>query len=666
MRRGKNPGAQGVFYTFPQLDEYHTKDLYKPHPTKAHHWAHCGRSDDVIAFSNGEKLNPVTIEQAVGTHPALVRAVVVGQGKFQAAIFLEPAEFPKDEAASEQLIDDVWPAIEQINEKTVAHGRIAKHFITVSDPKKPIPCSAKGSLQRGAFLKLYKDEIDAMYDGSKQAAPVELSLASKDGLVKSIKKIITSSLGVDDIEENDDFFGAGIDSLGIINLARTLGDGLQQAGVPADRAKVTTRAIYSNSTLDKLAGYLLAQASQNGTMSDSTNGVKESQAVLKQHSISPVEGEVPEKPAPNDNAQTVILTGSTGSLGSYLLDQLEGSDSVAKVICLNRGADGGKQRQLQSNEERGLRTEFLKTEFMQADLSQPNFGLDSSIYNRLLSSVDRIVHNAWPVNFNLSVESFAPSIHGVLSLAKFSFHAAKHVPIAFMSSIGSADMWTGPGPVPETSLPDFALASTGYGQSKLVGDLILQEATEKLGVPAAIIRVGQISGPRSEKGAWNRHEWLPTIVSSSVGLGKLPLDLGASSVVDWVPVEDVASTILEISGVLSKQPLSAISGHFHVVNPAHVQWRELALAAAKFYQQQGRDLELVDFATWVKAVESAPANGSEIPAVKLLDTYKALAESAGSDGFATDKTRGVSKTLSQLGPVDAQMMENWCQQWGFQ
>ncbi|KAJ5238518.1 hypothetical protein N7468_003137 [Penicillium chermesinum] len=648
VRRDKKPGMQGIFYTFPDLAEYHTNDLYKPHPTKAHHWMHVGRADDVIAFSNGEKLNPVTIEQTISAHPALKRAVVVGQGKFQAAIFLDPLEQPEDEAAARELIEDIWPTIEKVNQQTVAHGRIAKHLVALSNPKKPIPSSAKGSLQRGAFLKLYKDEIDALYDDSKKSAAVELSLASKEALTDSLKKLITTALDVEDIEADTDFFGAGIDSLGIINLAKLISDGLRQAGVPSDRTKVATRAIYANSTPEKLAAYLLAQTSQNEPTNGATNGVKESQRVLEEYSIGPVP-HIPEKPAPNNRGQTVILTGSTGSLGSYLLDQLQTSDSVAKVICLNRGADG-RQRQFRASEERGLSTDFSKAVFLQADLSQPNIGLEPALYKQLLSTVDRIIHNAWPVNFNLSVESFAPSIAGVRNLAQFSFHAG---PLAR------------PGPVPESSLPDFALASTGYGQSKLVGDLILQQATEHLGVPTAIIRVGQISGPRAEKGAWNRHEWLPTIISSSLGLGKLPRDLGAYSTVDWVPVEDVASVILEISGVLAEQAPKDITGHFHIVNPAHVQWNELVPAVAGFYEKQGRKLEIVDFKTWVRAVEEAPADGVEIPAVKLLDTYKGLADTPQSEGFATAKTRGVSKTLDHLGPIDAKMTEAWCRQWAF-
>lgn len=81
VRKDKNPGLQGFFYTFPDQNEYYTKDLYKAHPSLPNHWIHCGRADDVIVFSNGEKLNPVTIEEIVEDHAQLKGALVFGTNK---------------------------------------------------------------------------------------------------------------------------------------------------------------------------------------------------------------------------------------------------------------------------------------------------------------------------------------------------------------------------------------------------------------------------------------------------------------------------------------------------------------------------------------------------------------------------------------------------------
>lgn len=69
---------QAIFTHFPDLQEYKTRDLFSPHPTKPGFWKHRSRIDDVIVFLNGEKTNPVTFEQEVSRHPEVKSALVVG------------------------------------------------------------------------------------------------------------------------------------------------------------------------------------------------------------------------------------------------------------------------------------------------------------------------------------------------------------------------------------------------------------------------------------------------------------------------------------------------------------------------------------------------------------------------------------------------------------
>ncbi|KAB5545666.1 hypothetical protein GE09DRAFT_1224624 [Coniochaeta sp. 2T2.1] len=62
-----SPEDQQVYYTFPNLKtEWSTKDLYKKHPTLPDHWMYHGGTDNIIVFSNGEKLKPSTVEDALG------------------------------------------------------------------------------------------------------------------------------------------------------------------------------------------------------------------------------------------------------------------------------------------------------------------------------------------------------------------------------------------------------------------------------------------------------------------------------------------------------------------------------------------------------------------------------------------------------------------------
>jgi acyl-coenzyme A synthetase/AMP-(fatty) acid ligase len=130
---------QGHFFTFPGTTEYNTKDICQKVKGRPGLWRYYARSDDVVVFSNGEKLNPIDIEGAVTNHPKVKGALVVGQGHFQAALIVEPREELKDEASKKAFIDAIWPTVDKQNQVTVAHGHVLKGLIRVASPDKPFP-----------------------------------------------------------------------------------------------------------------------------------------------------------------------------------------------------------------------------------------------------------------------------------------------------------------------------------------------------------------------------------------------------------------------------------------------------------------------------------------------------------------------------------------------
>lgn len=143
-RKEKHPGMQGFFYTFPDLDEFSTRDLYKPHPTLPHHWIHHGRADNVIMFSNGEKLNPVAIEEIVQGHPQVKGALVVGTNRFQPGLLVEPFTPPRNEEEGSQLLDHVWSYVEKANAEASAHGQISRDLVALSPERNPFFAVERG------------------------------------------------------------------------------------------------------------------------------------------------------------------------------------------------------------------------------------------------------------------------------------------------------------------------------------------------------------------------------------------------------------------------------------------------------------------------------------------------------------------------------------------
>ena len=226
-----------------------------------------------------------------------------------------------------------------------------------------------------------------------------------------------------------------------------------------------------------------------------------------------------------------------------------------------------------------------------------------------------------PVNFNMA---FEPHIRGVRNLANFSREAAKRVPVVFISTIATAGAWSGDCPVPEQPLRDLGLATGGYGRSKLVSSLVLDKAAKITDVPAIVIHVGQTAGPKSGSSAWNKQEWLPSLVASSAHLGVLPGDLGQATRVDWTPTEGIAHEVLEVSGITS--PVTA-DAYLHGVNPRATEWATLVPAIRAFYGDHIK--RVVSFSEWIAALEASMVSGEETrnnsnnPGIKLIDTYKA-------------------------------------------
>lgn len=81
---------QGIFHTFPDIEEMSLKDLFTKHPTKPGLWLYKGRTDDVVVLSNGNKIHPKDVEAIINSHPAVSACLVVSSTKFLARYDCQP------------------------------------------------------------------------------------------------------------------------------------------------------------------------------------------------------------------------------------------------------------------------------------------------------------------------------------------------------------------------------------------------------------------------------------------------------------------------------------------------------------------------------------------------------------------------------------------------
>jgi acyl carrier protein len=374
----------GTWYTFPDAKEYTMNDLYQKHPTKKNLWLYAGRADDIIVLSNGEKFNPTSMELKLLGHMGITGALVVGQARFAPAAVIELEDGisrkVQDKEEREAFLNAFWPFVAEANKSAPAHAQIARDKIIFNDPEKRFVRVAKGTVQRKATTKLYEKEIDELYkDDNKddlENVP-RIDLAQDAAVIEGpIASLFAAVMGVEKISPSQDFFALGMDSLQVMKVSRQL----EAAFEGKLRADSISRLIYSNSTVELLTAALKdASGGKAGVKSE----------VAMQQTLDRFKKQLPQA-----GGLAVILTGSTGSLGSYLLDALASAPNVKKIYCLNRRPDAS-EHQAATNAARGLISEWgERVVFFHADLSKPKLGLKQQEYDTLRADAGAIIRES--------------------------------------------------------------------------------------------------------------------------------------------------------------------------------------------------------------------------------------------------------------------------------
>lgn len=665
-----------LWSNFADIQEWRTKDLFRPHPSKPNLWKFHGRTDDIIVLSNGEKFNPNPSEAIISGNPLLSGVLIIGQGRFQAALLVEPQDsgMPKD-----VLIEKIWPTIEQANLQAPGHARIIRSMIAVANADQSFERASKGTIIRKMTAEKFAPEVDALYSNDIESLKNGPILLAPDE-TKSIREFVRSCINLsfstfsleDHNNDDDDLFVLGLDSLKTVEITAMLNAGLKAS----DTSWLSSQTLYANPTVQKLTKKIHDQLHPREESSSEEYNREKNRTTEMASLVNKYTQDLPrilqqiEKPRGTTNL-TVVLTGSTGSLGSHLLRAILEDSNIVKVYCLNRSADAQSRHKewfasIDLEDEYDLKRQ--KAEFIKVDFSRRDFGLSATKLDKLTSTTDILIHNAWKVDFNHSLESFERvHIQGVRHLIDWSIGSSRHPHIIFVSSLSSVGNWSAvhgnSEPVPEILIENLDVAQVmGYGESKSVAERILNIANKTSGVPVSVLRVGQIAGPLMVKGVWNEDEWLPALIKTSKSLGYLP-DYVPD--IDWIPVDNLAATILEILHFAARTEKSWV---YNIVNPRLTPWGFL-LDTVRL--RLGPHVKVVSLREWVHKLEELDRTNTRAlsawPAIKILDFYRTLEQVRSSEvGLAYTTAHGVeaSKTLAKLEPVNKEWMTIWLDQWG--
>ncbi|KAF8200271.1 hypothetical protein BJ912DRAFT_921743 [Pholiota molesta] len=410
------------------------------------------------------------------------------------------------------------------------HSRLFKEMILVAKPDKPFQYTAKSTARRQAIIKQYEDEIESVYNAVETTTQTNIPLPQSG--------ISYPPLPLRNVQDDDDIFQHGCDSLQatwIRNaLTRALRDGLQ-----LDTRRNVDNFVYEYPSISSLATFLVAHASGKHT-DTSSNEEKEGEMARMVGSTRPISQRTFLRAALPTWSKSVLLTGSTGGLGAFVLSVLVADEDVNLL-----------DRQRASLVDKGLPIEILESEkviLLEGQLEQQQWGLEKSVYDAMQQSVTHIIHNAWPVDFNLALKSFEANIKGLRTLIDFAL---------------SSPLQTPPTLIYTSTIAKVAIG-TGYTESKWVSEQILAAASAETTLRTVIVRVGQIAG--GPTGFWNTKEWFPALVQSAKSVSCLP-NVGKD--VSWIPVQAAAKSMADFM----QAPESRI---VHLVHPKSTPWPKLA------------------------------------------------------------------------------------------
>ena len=94
---------------------------------------------------------------------------------------------------------------------------------------------------------------------------------------------------------------------------------------------------------------------------------------------------------------------------------------------------------------------------------------------QISTSVTVIIHNAWRLDFNLSLASFESQVRGTRNLIDLALSSPQRAAVRFVftSSIATLASWDKKEKVPEEPLSDGKWSGgNGYGESKYVAEKV--------------------------------------------------------------------------------------------------------------------------------------------------------------------------------------------------
>ncbi|CAF1427608.1 unnamed protein product [Adineta steineri] len=647
---------------------YSIGDLFKEEPVGSGNYTVQGRADDILVHMSGEKTNPLPIELAIQQCPIVEHGVVLGHQRLHCSVLIELNSKEASKLEHSQIEKQILTAVENANTNAPAHSHIAPALIKILPLDKHLPVTNKGNILRKQVYNEYHSEIEQIYEQFLNQSNFDSNIPHDNQQESWTKKKICDYLQetVAEIlhkpienfnDHSQSLYHLSLDSLTTVQLRNKL---CQKFGF------LDQNIIFEYPTIDALTDQLFAVVNnQQPRQSDDPQHYQQTEEIIDKYINLMATHTNKKRQVTNSDhlgKRIFLITGANGSLGSQTLLQLLNKPQVTKIYCLLRGPDA-HNRLRTDMESRKQDTAVLDDKrriiILSTNFDDDQLGQTTNIYQQLQREVTDIIHSAWKMDFNLTINDFdRECLKGLYQLLKLAATSLSEVPMHFhfISSVSAA------GSVVIDKVKEEPLSRqkgialpNGYGQSKYAAEHICWAAMNHWSVPVDIYRFGQISGD-SETGVWNTREMISLMICVGCGeMGMLPED---GEQINWIPVNYGAACLVDIAINSSTRTTPPSERVHHIQNPYVITWSQLI----KYLKSAGLHFKVVPTEEWIHQLLGNPKN----PAYSLA----AFFEKTFADGkichigqFSLEKTIRRTAILQNCPPIGQQLIQRYIKYW---
>jgi amino acid adenylation domain-containing protein/thioester reductase-like protein len=538
-----------------------------------------GRVDNQVKI-RGHRIELGDIEAAICQHPEIQEAAVITRednvGEKQLVAYLV--------AATSQ---NLYAKLRAYLKEKLPEYMVPAVFVMMDK----FPLTPNGKVDRRALPAPNQDRPEL-------EVPM---VAPTNDIERDLAQIWSRMLGIVPIGIDDNFFDLGGHSLFIAQMMTQVEE--------IFAVKLPLCELFTAPTVAGLAKSIL--------------NARQPQALLNQLNVAQLLADaeldpqiVPEVPGVDGDRlpQNILLTGATGFLGAFLLDELLRS-TTANIYCLVRCSSlkVGNQK-LQRNLERYALMEAAQNPrviILQGDLAEPLFGMNEPEFRQLAGHIDLIYHNGAYVNLVYPYAAMREiNVLGTQEILRLASQV-KVKPVHFVSTLdvfqsayhSQLSELTEAEEFPVTELP-----GSGYAQTKWVAEKLVKAANDR-GIPTCIHRPGMIIG-HSQTGYSNTEDTIGRLIKGLIQLRIAPtLDLP----MHLTPVDYVSQAIVQ----LASQP-KEWGKAFHYSNPHALSLAELV----DYMRSLNYEMQELDYDHWLKALIHLDATQDNAlkPLIPILST----------------------------------------------